>query len=71
MSFEGFPRTLIATGLPPNHPRAEWLKYSGLFATSEQPLPAETFTDQLPKMCFDRFQRVVPLQQWLVDLRVD
>ena len=48
MSFEGFPRELIATGLQANHPRAEWPQYRGLFATSEQPLPAETFTDQLP-----------------------
>ena len=71
MSFEGFPRKGIATGLPANHPRAEWLQYRGLFATSEQPLPAETFTEKLPKMCFDRFQRVAPLQQWLVDLLVD
>ena len=62
---------MIATGLPASHPRAEWLKFSGLFAASEQPLAAETFTDQLPKMCFNRFERVAPLQQWLVDLRVD
>jgi uncharacterized protein (DUF2461 family) len=54
-----------------DHPRADWLRHSGLFATVEQPLPPATFSDQLPGLCVEHYQRVAPLQQWLVDLLAD
>ena len=58
----------VPHGLHADHPRAQWLRHSGLFASTEQPTPEAVFTDQLPKMFFERFQRVARLQQWLVDL---
>jgi len=58
----------VPPGLPANHARADWLRHSGLFAAKDIPLPAEAFSDQLPGLCFAHYQRVAPLQQWLVDL---
>ena len=57
----------VPNGLPADHPRAEWLRYGALFAAIEQPVPKEIFSDQLPRVCERQFQRVAPLQQWLVD----
>jgi hypothetical protein len=73
MSFEGFPHQLIdyLTELG-THNNRDWVQAHrdacGLCASTEQPTPEAVFTDQLPKICFERFQRVAPLQQWLVDL---
>jgi hypothetical protein len=58
----------VPAGLPADHPRARWLLYSGLFAAIQQPIPPELFTEQLPRVCFDQFWRLAPLQQWLVDI---
>ena len=57
--------------LPANHPRAEWLRHSGLFAATERPLPGDLFSSELAGVCVTQFQRVAPLQQWLVDLLVE
>jgi uncharacterized protein (TIGR02453 family) len=58
----------VPQGLPADHPRARWLRHSGLFAHTEQPLPREVFSPQLIELCMATFQRFQPLQQWLVDL---
>src|SRR5690242_1313023 len=34
----------VPAGLPQDHPRAEWLCHTGLFAETTQPLPAELYT---------------------------
>jgi uncharacterized protein (TIGR02453 family) len=61
----------VPPGLPAEHPRADWLRHSGLFAQFEQPLPPQVFSAQLTELCFEQFQRLQPLQQWLVDLLRD
>ena len=49
--------------------RADWLRHTGLFAQCEvQPLPHETFTPDFAAFCTERYQRLAPLQQWLVGL---
>ena len=58
-------------GMPADHPRADWLRYSGLFADVEQPVPPQVFSAQLTQLCFDQFQRLRPLQQWLVEVLPD
>jgi uncharacterized protein (TIGR02453 family) len=56
-------------GLPADHPRADWLRHSGLYVEATfQPVPPEVFTAAFPTFCRDQFQRYRPLQQWLVDL---
>jgi uncharacterized protein (TIGR02453 family) len=58
----------VPRGLPADHPRADWLRHSGLYAEIDQPLPAELYTPALPEVCFEQFARLEPLQRWLVDL---
>jgi uncharacterized protein (TIGR02453 family) len=58
----------LPSGFTPDHPRAEWLRHSGLYAETEEPIPAELFSNRFPQHCFEHFQRLQPLQQWLVDL---
>jgi uncharacterized protein (TIGR02453 family) len=58
----------VPQGLPAYHPRAAWLRHSGLFAQTEQPLPRELFSPQIVDLCMRTFKRFQPLQQWLVDL---
>jgi hypothetical protein len=47
--------------------RADWLRHGGLFASTEQPVPVELFSDQAVRLCFEQYQRLAPLQNWLVD----
>jgi hypothetical protein len=58
----------VPTGLPLDHPRGHWLRHSGLFAAVEQPVPAQVFSNQLVGVCFEHYQRVAPVQRWLVEL---
>ena len=59
----------VPAGLPADHPRANLLRHTSLFAAFEQPLPEhQLFDAQLPGHCFEHFQRFAPLQQWLVDI---
>ena len=58
----------VPTGLPANHPRANWLCHTGLFAEVDQPLPPELYTPRLPEFCLDAFSTMAPLQQWLVEV---
>jgi uncharacterized protein (TIGR02453 family) len=47
--------------------QAQLLRHTGLYAHVQfEPLPAEVFSAQLPAFCLEHFQRVAPLQQWLV-----
>ena len=55
-------------GLPAEHPRARWLRHSGLVAATQQPLSADVFSEDLPGQCCARFSQLAPLQQWLVDV---
>jgi uncharacterized protein (TIGR02453 family) len=58
----------VPAGLPPDHARGQWLRHSGLFAAVEQPVPAQVFSNQLVGLCLEHYQRVAPVQRWLVDL---
>jgi uncharacterized protein (TIGR02453 family) len=59
----------VPAGLPADHPRAEWLRHSGLSAQVQlEPVPQELFADTLPAFCCAHFERAAPLQRWLVEL---
>jgi uncharacterized protein (TIGR02453 family) len=58
----------VPRGFPADHPRADWLRHSGLFAENTQPVPPETFTSILPELCLAEFQRFRPILEWLVEL---
>jgi uncharacterized protein (TIGR02453 family) len=59
----------VPRGLPSDHPRADWLRHSGLYAESSfEPTPHQLFTSAAVDFCLDQFQRFRPVLQWLVDL---
>jgi hypothetical protein len=48
--------------------RARWLRYSALYAEVRLPVPEMLFASGAPDFCFEQFQSVAPVQQWLVDV---
>ena len=59
----------VPSGLPNDHPRADWLRHSGLFAERElQPVPTQVFSFALLELCLEHYERMAPLQRWLVEL---
>lgn len=56
----------VPQGLPKNHPRADFLCHSGLFA--EVTLTPAPLANDLSQLCLSHFRRFAPLQRWLVDL---
>jgi uncharacterized protein (TIGR02453 family) len=65
----------VPRGLPAEHPRADWLRHSGLYAEETlEPLPPELFSNstsasaRLPEFCLAHFLKYRPVFLWLVDL---
>jgi uncharacterized protein (TIGR02453 family) len=58
----------VPAGYPPDHPRADLLRYRGLYATPPR-LPVERVTSaELVETAFERFQAMAPLYRWLTGL---
>lgn len=55
----------VPRGYDAEHPRAEWLKYSGLFAISPHIPLATVKTAELVDACFEHCRKMSPIQQWL------
>jgi uncharacterized protein (TIGR02453 family) len=59
----------LPRGLPSDHPRADWMRHSGLFAERTlQPVPVDVVTPRLADLCFETFQHLALLHRWLVNL---
>lgn len=58
----------VPSGWPADHPRAEFLRFTGLSASSTMDVPPELCTPQLPAFCLQHFQRFADLQRWLIAL---
>jgi uncharacterized protein (TIGR02453 family) len=58
----------VPVGFPADHPRAEWLRHGGLYAATEQGVSDVLFSSAFPEACVAQFERLAPLQQWLVDV---
>lgn len=56
----------VPRGYDPDHPRADFLKYNGLYIMSELKLPAELCSKKFVAYCIKEFRRMDPLQRWLV-----
>lgn len=50
----------------PDHPRAAFLKFNGLYIMSELKLPAQIHSKGFVPYCIKEFRRMDPLQRWLV-----
>lgn len=56
----------VPRGFDADHPRANWLRYAALFASSEN-IPVNIVTsDSFMDVCFDHFEKMAPIQRWLV-----
>ncbi len=54
-------------GFDPDHNRAEWLLYNGLYTHPTAALSvADVTSPHLLDICLDHFQKMAPVQQWLV-----
>jgi hypothetical protein len=52
----------------PDHPNAELLRYKGLTAGEEVPIPEEFYSDALLDYCYKRYVDMYPIQHWLYEL---
>ncbi len=55
----------IPRGFPADHPRADLLRYKGIYAYVETPHPREMFTAEFPDYCFRHYAELAPLHQWM------
>ncbi|MCB2226825.1 MAG: DUF2461 domain-containing protein [Desulfarculaceae bacterium] len=56
----------VPRGYAKDHPRAELLKYDGVWAGKEFKIPPEFYTSELPDWCLPHYQAMLPIHQWLV-----
>lgn len=56
----------VPRGFAPDHPRAELLKHRVLHAARQEAVPKEFYGPQFVDWCIERFERVLPLHEWLV-----
>jgi uncharacterized protein (TIGR02453 family) len=62
---EAFKR--VPRGFDPANPRAELLRYGGLFAFAERRLPPEVSTGAFVGWCAERLEPLAPIHVWLRD----
>lgn len=58
----------VPAGYPAEHPRAEWLRYGGLYVVTEEADPTLVTSPEVVDHCFTHFRNMAPVQQWLVKL---
>ncbi len=57
----------VPRGYDPDHQRAEYLKYNGLYAIKVDIPVEEVYSPELVDLCFQHCATMRPIQQWLVD----
>jgi uncharacterized protein (TIGR02453 family) len=58
----------VPAGLDAHHPRADLLRYDGLYVLSPNIPTGVVVTPALVNRCFDHFQNMAPVWQWLVKI---
>ncbi len=56
----------VPRGFAADHPNADLLRYSGLYAGRGEPHPPKLFTADAAAYCVDVFTKVAPVHRWLV-----
>ena len=56
-------------GFAKDHPRADLLRYKGLYASAPQLDPDIVASSELVDVCFAHCQKMAPLQQWLARVK--
>lgn len=58
----------VPSGLPADHPRAELLRYAGLYAHGPTLRGKDLTSPALVDLCYAHFEKMAPLQRWLVKI---
>jgi uncharacterized protein (TIGR02453 family) len=58
----------VPRGFPPDHPRADLLRYQALYAFQETKLPAELYSAKILDYAYQRWAPMVPVQAWLAEM---
>ncbi len=58
----------VPQGYDPEHPLADLLRHNGLYVGADVGLPLALHGPDLIDLCFDTYQKILPLHQWLVEL---
>ena len=58
----------VPSGYDPNHPRADLLRYGGLYVFSPRISASEVLTPALVDICYAQFQCMAPLYHWLMTM---
>lgn len=58
----------VPRGYDAEHPNAEFLRYNGLTAGEEVPIPEEFYSEALLDYCYTRYVDMFPVQHWLYGL---
>ncbi|RMG22950.1 MAG: DUF2461 family protein, partial [Methanobacteriota archaeon] len=58
----------VPRGYPSDHPRADLLRYNGLHAAIEEPLPKEVYSPDFVEYCYQRYEKLAPLHYWLREM---
>lgn len=58
----------VPRGYDLEHPNANLLRYNGLTAGSEVPIPEEFYSEALLGFCYKRYEDMFSIQHWLYEL---
>jgi uncharacterized protein (TIGR02453 family) len=58
----------VPSGYPVDHPRADLLRYNGLYAHPPRIMGDILTRPELVETCFKHFQQMAPIQRWLVSM---
>jgi uncharacterized protein (TIGR02453 family) len=58
----------VPRGYDPDHPNAELLRYNGLTAGSQVPIPEEYYSAALLDYSYQKYADMYPIQHWLYEL---
>jgi len=58
----------VPRGFPPDHERAELLKYGGMFALEEGPIPKWVFNGDITDELMKRWKEMKPVQEWVLKI---
>ncbi len=58
----------VPAGVPADHPRPDLLRHNGLFASCESKIPKELFSEKIVDYCWEKFDHMAALHEWLVSM---
>ena len=57
----------VPRGYDKDHPRADLLKYAGLYARFGESIPRNVVTSpEFVDVCYEHFTKMAPIQRWLI-----